>query len=125
MLSRIMGEKEFYRKKIVDAAFDLGLEELRKLYYWINSMRCKIFDQNMVNIKVSDSAYLLIQVTDRMVQDYRECEKMSDTEGGGKDCETCSLDMRKEYCSGSCELCIGLCEFEEVESVIKRRCENE
>lgn len=113
-----MGEKEFYRKKIVDAAFDLELEDLRKLYYWINSMRCKIFDQNMVNIKVSDSAYLLIQVTDRMVQDYRECEKMSDTEGDGKDCKTCSLDMQEEFCR-------GLCGIEEVVSVIKRRYENE
>lgn len=50
-----------------------------------------------MELKYSDNVKLVIDITDQMKQDYRECEAMASIPGGaGKDCDGCSLNVNIE-----------------------------
>ena len=56
-------------------------------------------------IKIAESAEIVIDITDKMVSDYRECRSQSEKVGcDGKDCNTCSLNTTEDVDWGLCEL---------------------
>lgn len=58
-----------------------------------------------ITIKAAESADLVINVTDKMAADYRECKSLSEkNDCDGKDCSTCSLDTTADFNFGLCEL---------------------
>lgn len=60
---------------------------------------------NRVKIKVSETADLVINITDKMVDDFLECKSLSEKRDcDGKDCCTCSLDTTEYFDFGLCEL---------------------
>lgn len=71
-----------------------------------------------VIIKVAETAELVVDITDKVISDYTECEKLANMPGDGKDCDTCSLDMAEEFC-------MGLCDMKEVKDAIEKRRRNE
>lgn len=72
-----------------------------------------------VKIKVSESADLVVEITDKVIQDYRECKRLSEKRDcDGKDCNTCSLDTTGDFN-------FGLCEFPVVVDAIEGRCSDE
>lgn len=74
---------------------------------------------NKVKIKVSETADLVVEITDKVVLDFQECKSLSEKRDcDGKDCGTCSLDMKKDFC-------VGLCDINEVVDAIERRCSYE
>ena len=47
-----------------------------------------------MEIKYSDNVMLKINITDKMIEDWKDhCEQASIVRGQGKDCNTCSLDV--------------------------------
>ena len=58
-----------------------------------------------MEIKYGDNVALKINITNQMVADWREhCEMAQIPGGGGKDCNTCSLDIDIGDGYGICEL---------------------
>lgn len=76
-------------------------------------------DQNRVTVKAAESADLVINITDKMIADFRECKSMSEKRDcDGKDCHTCSLDTTGDFDFGLCELLV-------VVDAIEGRCSHE
>lgn len=47
-----------------------------------------------MELKYSDNVKLVVNITEEMKQDYRECSECACVPGGdGKDCDGCSLDV--------------------------------
>lgn len=70
-----------------------------------------------MEIVYSENVKLEINLTERMVRDHEECERLADIVGGdGKDCSTCSLNVDIE---GS-----GLCDLPTVRGELERRKES-
>lgn len=46
-----------------------------------------------MELKYSDNVKLLINITEEMKQDYRECGECACVGGDGKDCDGCSLNI--------------------------------
>lgn len=47
-----------------------------------------------MEIKYSENVKLTVNVTPKMLQDFRECREMAKIIGrGGKDCNTCSMNV--------------------------------
>lgn len=58
-----------------------------------------------VTIKIAETAAIVVDVTDKMVSDYRECRRRSEIQGeDGGDCNRCSLDTSQGLDFGLCEL---------------------
>ena len=58
-----------------------------------------------MEIKYSDNVVLKINITDKMIEDWKDhCEQASIVRGQGKDCNTCSLDVDIGDGYGICEL---------------------
>lgn len=57
--------------------------------------KIKLFPALHVEVRVS--------VSDEMVEDYRECKRMAESEES-KDCDTCSWREVEFSCTGMCEL---------------------
>lgn len=59
-----------------------------------------------VRAKMSANTEIVVDVTDKMVSDYRECKEMK--KGGlrspWKDCYTCSLNTWKDFETDLCDL---------------------
>lgn len=74
---------------------------------------------NRVKIKVSETADLVINITDKMIADYLECKILSEKRDcDGKDCRTCSMDTTGDFD-------FGLCAIPEVAEAIEGRCSHE
>lgn len=58
----------------------------------------------IITIPITDVAELTIGVTDQMQRDLKECARMAETLGDGKDCETCSWDKQEFDRTGFCEM---------------------
>lgn len=75
--------------------------------------------QNRVTVKATESAELVISITDKMIDDYGECKGLSEKRDcDGKDCSTCSLDTAGDFN-------FGLCELPAVAEIIEERCGHE
>lgn len=46
-----------------------------------------------MKIKYSDNAVLFVNLTDKMIRDYRDCQKSASSPGPGKDCDICSMNV--------------------------------
>lgn len=58
-----------------------------------------------ITVKAAESAELVISITGKMIDDYRECKGLSEKRDcDGKDCSTCSLDTTGDFNFGLCEL---------------------
>lgn len=58
-----------------------------------------------MEIKYGDNVVLKISITSQMVADWREhCEMAQLPGGGGKDCNTCSLNINIDDGYGICEM---------------------
>ena len=58
-----------------------------------------------MEIKYSDDVILKVNITDQMVEDWREhCRMALLPGGGGKDCNTCSLNVNIDNGYGICEM---------------------
>lgn len=72
-----------------------------------------------ITVKAAESAELVISITDKMIDDYRECKELSEKRDcDGKDYSTCSLDTTGDFN-------FGLCELPAVAYAIERRCSHE
>ena len=71
--------------------------------------------KNRVTIKITESAKLIVNITEKMVADYKECRLMAEQRDcDGKECRTCSLDTYEH-------LGIGLCGIPEVVKAIEEK----
>lgn len=67
-----------------------------------------------MNLRLSKCVTLMVDVTDEMISDYKECKTLSEIRGGdGKDCKSCLLDLEGYD--------IGLCEMDMVTAELERR----
>lgn len=58
-----------------------------------------------MEIKYGENVTLKINITDQMVEDWKEhCELAQVVGGGGKDCNTCSLNVNIDNGYGICEM---------------------
>ncbi len=71
-----------------------------------------------ISIQITESAELTVNVTDRMVSDYRECRRLARKENGDEtDCRPCSLETSAELGFCLCEIPAVLEAIEQAEKV--------
>lgn len=68
-----------------------------------------------MEIKYSEHVKLVVDITDEMERDWRECRKLMELKDEGKDCNNCSL--------GACVEGVGICEI--IWDELNRRTNNE
>ena len=56
-----------------------------------------------MEIKYSEHVKLVVDITDEMERDWRECRKLAELIGDGKDCNNCSLNVDVED-AGICDI---------------------
>lgn len=57
-----------------------------------------------MNLRISKNVILVVDITDEMVRDYKECQRLAEVQcGDGKDCNCCLLNL-EGYETGLCEV---------------------